>query len=231
MHITDQTQPLQLASHMPIYLPFEKYKKCLSLKFTLEDTREHMFKYNFIKNCINKINESLGTTQETQINHKIIDQVFETLKTTVDEFNKIINLFEEIKFYLDRFEQNFLTNFDKYRIYHIKIHLKRINNFLRRILDTIQQSDENFSRLKNNERFKLETISLIKLTLNDIQKLNQDPFKYFPHVNLMLLANKKLVGQCTIKAHDLIWSHNSLQTGSNCGKIVYIYMQVLFNKF
>ena len=52
-NITEPTRPLQLMNTMPFYLPFEKLKPCLSLKFAIEDFRFIMFKNNFVSSKLN----------------------------------------------------------------------------------------------------------------------------------------------------------------------------------
>ena len=46
-------RPIQLNNSMPLYLPYDKRKPCLSLKFLIEDFRYVMFKINFINNKLN----------------------------------------------------------------------------------------------------------------------------------------------------------------------------------
>jgi hypothetical protein len=60
VNFTDSQTPIQLENSMPIYLANEKSKKCMSLKFSLEDVRHIMFKTNFIYQALRKfvINET-----------------------------------------------------------------------------------------------------------------------------------------------------------------------------
>ena len=44
--------PVRLGPKMPFYLPLEKSKPCLSLKFLIEDIRHIMFKRNFVRNSL-----------------------------------------------------------------------------------------------------------------------------------------------------------------------------------
>lgn len=53
-NMTEPQKPVQLGSIMPVYLPYEKAKKCLTLKFKFEDMRDSIYKYNFIQNSLKK---------------------------------------------------------------------------------------------------------------------------------------------------------------------------------
>lgn len=62
-------RPVQLKNTMPLYLPYEKYKPFLNLKFSIEDFRFIMYKNNFIRNKLkdlvifsfkNKTNERIS---------------------------------------------------------------------------------------------------------------------------------------------------------------------------
>ena len=53
-NISKQENPIQLDSHMPVYLAFEKSKPCLSLKISIEDMRHYMFKSNFLQRGLSK---------------------------------------------------------------------------------------------------------------------------------------------------------------------------------
>ncbi len=53
-NISKQENPIQLDSHMPVYLAFEKSKPCLSLKISIEDMRHYMFKSNFLLRGLTK---------------------------------------------------------------------------------------------------------------------------------------------------------------------------------
>ena len=56
-NISVKIKPLQLSNDMPFFLPYEKTKDCLFLKFSIEDTRHIMFKNNLVhkalKNLVN----------------------------------------------------------------------------------------------------------------------------------------------------------------------------------
>jgi hypothetical protein len=49
--ITEKNKKIE----MPLYLPFNGRKHCLTLEFSIEDTRHIMYKYNFIKKKLEKL--------------------------------------------------------------------------------------------------------------------------------------------------------------------------------
>lgn len=58
---TPLTRPIQLNANMPLYLPYEKVKPCVCLKFSIQDSSPLMFMINYVQNCltdlVSKINK------------------------------------------------------------------------------------------------------------------------------------------------------------------------------
>ena len=48
-NLTKKMRPLKLSKEMPLYLPFEKKKTCLSVQFNNYDTSHILYKMNYIK--------------------------------------------------------------------------------------------------------------------------------------------------------------------------------------
>jgi len=46
---------VRLNGEMPVFLPIDKVKPCVSLCFFIQDLREVMLRKNLIRNCLNKI--------------------------------------------------------------------------------------------------------------------------------------------------------------------------------
>lgn len=64
---TQPTRPIQLNANMPMYLPFEKVKPCVCLKFSIHDNTQLMFMINYVRNSlrdlVRKINKNCVTVK------------------------------------------------------------------------------------------------------------------------------------------------------------------------
>ena len=160
--------------------------------------------------------------------------IFTNLEEAKVLLDKILDIFNSIKYHLKyKFLKNtpFKTKFDRSRIKQIKHRLSIIVELLKLIIDLSSK----FNYSKSNENFRYYIDLMVKNSLAMISKYNQDPFNYFPDLNLFLKVNDIKVGVCTLKAHDLIWSARKFESGNECSKIVYsdikvyIYEIYLFN--
>jgi len=55
VNFSEPENGVRLNGEMPVILPINKVKPCVSLCFFMQDLREVMFRKNLIRNCLNKI--------------------------------------------------------------------------------------------------------------------------------------------------------------------------------
>lgn len=156
-----------------------------------------------------------------------METIFHNLPEAKQTFNKILDLFTLIMKYLKNFKNSkSITKFDISRYKQIKERLAIIVELLNLIL----RLTEKFSYSKSNENFKFYIDLIIRNSIDHIHRYNNDPFQYFPDINLFLLFNGAMIGVCSLKAHDLIWSSNDQEIGSKCSQVIYSDIKVrLYN--
>lgn len=108
-----------------------------------------------------------------------------------------------------------LTELEKNRTNQFLMELRNIVDFVQ----TFQKFDSNFKKLR---------LIQLKDSLEKLQKMSlNEPFNYFPDLDLWLISNNVPIGLSKIKYFDLIWSNNMRERGSVCSKMIYMNIKVI----
>ena len=149
--------------------------------------------------------------------------IFVDLNLAKQIFNRILDIFKLISNCLDEFKNSLVfTKFDSFRCKQIQYRMSIITE----LLTLIKNLSEKFNGSKSNKNFLIYIDLIIRNSINCIYKYNNDPFYYFPDINLKLLCNQKVIGIRSIKAHKVIWSDKKLEIGDECAKAVYSNIKV-----
>ncbi|CAF0895015.1 unnamed protein product, partial [Brachionus calyciflorus] len=211
---TEKTRPIQLSKTMPIYLSYEKQKPCLCLRFSTEDMRYIMYKINFITNRINDLDIAYLNLKKV-LWKKYLNEM-DLAKNYFDAFMLKIKILNDYISY-DFLKMSFINNFNKSRILQIKSQLDTLRTVVKLLFDL----SEKFQPSKSNENFRFYIDLIVRNSIVKIKKLLNEPFSYFPDVNLWFLFDNEPVGVCNIRSNDIIWSLDSSKKGIISAVMVY----------
>lgn len=198
-NMTKNYKSLRLGPKMPIYLPFDKVKPCMTLNFCIEDLRHIMFLKNFL---LKKIKILLSNAYNL-FNYY---QNLENFKKYRSEILRIIKYIQQVFL-----KNEFTTELDEKKAKRL---VSNLDDTIRLIksLPTDKKSDSSFRKFDFNRI--IESIARVNKYLNE-------PLSLFPDVNLWLLSNNEPIGICTIKPSDIIWSEKSIERGVICNQMTY----------
>lgn len=198
-NLTKKHKPLRLGPKMPIYLPFDKVKPCMTLNFSIEDLRYIMFLKNFLLKTI----KTLLSSAYNLFNQYQDPENFKRYRSEILRIIKYI----QIIFLKNEFMTDLEQNKAKRLINDLNDTIKLI-----KALPIDEKTDKSFRKFDLNRI--IESIARVNKYLNE-------PLSLFPDVNLWLLSNNEPIGICTIKSSDIIWSDKSIERGLICNQMIY----------
>ena len=213
---SEPIEPIQLTSTMPIYLSYERAKPCLCLRFRSEDMRHVMFKVNYIEKKLIQMSDIYN-----QIKSILWLKTFDSndLKKANNLYESFLNTINRMKDFIkhDFLKKNYISEFNKKRIKQIKVEL----NNLADVINLLFRLTHKFRQSKSNESFKFYIDLIIRNSVIKIKKHLEEPFSYFPDVNLWFLFNREKIGVCNMICNDVIWSDEEDKRGCISAKKVY----------
>lgn len=219
---SEPVRPIQLSPTMPIYLSYEHQKPCLCLRFRSEDMRHIMFKINYIEKKLCQLNEIYQ-----QIKKILWLKNFDSndLKKANNLYEYFLNTINRMKEFIkqDFLKKSYTSEFNKHRIKQIKMEL----NNLADVIKLLFRLTHKFRQSKSNENFKFYIDLIIRNTMIKIKKYLNEPFSYFPDVNLWFMFNEQKVGVCNLKCNDVVWSPEEDKRGCISAKKVYTNVKSL----
>lgn len=198
-NITKVYKPLRLGPKMPLYLPFDKVKPCMTLDFCMEDLRHILFVKNFL---LKKIKILLSNAYNL-FNYY---QNPENFKKYRSEILRIIKYIQQVFL-----KNEFTTDLDE----------KKAKRLITSLEDTIRLIKSLPADNKSDSSFRKFDFNRIIESIARLNKYLNEPLSLFPDVNLWLLSNNEPIGICTIKSSDIIWSDESFERGVICNQMTY----------